>query len=132
MKIGIAIARVLVGLIFVFFGSNAFLHFLPMPPLPPTPAGQFVGALIASHYVMVVGGCQVLGGLLLLVNRYMPLGLTILGPLVVNILFYHLLMSMVGFFPLALITILLYLFLLYGYRQYFASLFVQKAVVDRI
>jgi putative oxidoreductase len=131
MKVAVIVARVLVGLIFVFFGSNAFLHFLPTPPPSATPAGQFLDSLVASRYVLVIGGCQVLGGLLLLINRYVPLGLTILGPIVVNILSYHFLMSMFGFFPLASITTLLYLFLLYGYRQYFASLFVQKAVVDR-
>ena len=131
MKVAVIVARVLVGLIFVFFGSNAFLHFLPTPPPSPTPAGQFIDSLIASHYVMVVGGCQVLGGLLLLINRYVPLALTILGPIVVNILAYHFLMSMVAFFPLALVTVLLYLFLLYCYRQYFSSLLVQKAVVEK-
>lgn len=125
MKITVIIARVLLGLIFVFFGSNPFLKFLPMPPLPPTPAGQFLGSLIASHYVLVIGGCQVIGGVLLLVNRYVPLALTILGPVVVNILCYHVFMSLQGV-PLALFTVLLYLFLLYRYRQYFASLFVQK------
>lgn len=126
MRITVIIARVLLGLIFVFFGSNSFLHFLPMPPLPPTPAGQFLGSLIASHYVVVIGGCQVIGGALLLINRYVPLALTILGPVVVNILCYHFFMSLEGV-PLALFTVLLYLFLLYRYRQYFASLFVQKA-----
>ena len=125
MKIAVIIARVLLGLIFVVFGSNAFLKFLPMPPLPPTPAGQFLCSLIASHYVLVIGGCQVIGGALLLINRYVPLALTILGPVVVNILCYHFFMSLEGV-PLALFTVLLYLFLLYRYRQYFASLFVQK------
>jgi putative oxidoreductase len=125
VKIMVIIARVLLGLIFVFFGSNAFLKFLPMPPLPPTPAGQFLGSLVASHYVLVIGGCQVIGGALLLINRYVPLALTILGPVVVNILCYHFFMSLQGV-PLALFTTLLYLFVLYRYRQYFASLFVQK------
>ena len=126
MKIAVIVARVLLGLIFVFFGSNAFLHFLPMPPLPPTPAGQFLGSLVASHYSLVIGGCQLIGGALLLINRYVPLSLTILGAVVVNILCYHFFMSLEGW-PLALFTTLLYLFVLYRYHQSFASLLVQKA-----
>jgi putative oxidoreductase len=54
MKIAALISRILLGVVFVFFGSNAFLHFLPVPPLPPTPAGQFLSAILASHYVFVL------------------------------------------------------------------------------
>lgn len=126
MKIAVLIARILLGLIFVFFGSNAFLHFLPMPPLPPTPAGQFLNALITSRYVLVVGAAQVAGGLLLLVNRYVPLGLAILSAVIVNILSYHAFMSREGFAP-ALVVAILWAFLFYSYRQHFSGLFVQRA-----
>lgn len=125
MKVAVAIARILVGVVFVFFGSNAFLHFLNAP-LPEGVAGQFIGALFASHYVVVVGACQVIGGALLLAGRYIPLGLTILGPVVANILLYHLLMSMVGF-PIALVVAALWAFLMWRYRKNFAGLFVAKA-----
>jgi putative oxidoreductase len=125
MKVAVVIARTLVGFVFVFFGSNAFLHFLNAP-LPEGVAGQFIGALVASHYVVAVGACQVIGGALLLAGRYIPLGLTILGPVVVNILLYHLLMSMVGF-PVALVVALLWVFLMWRYRANFAGLFVAKA-----
>jgi len=125
MKIAVIIARVLVGLIFVVFGSNAFLNFIPAT-MPPGVAGQFIGAMFASHYLLAVGACQVIGGALLLIGRYIPLGVTILGPVVVNILLYHLLMSMVGF-PVALVTALLWLFLLWRYRANFAGIFVAKA-----
>lgn len=126
MKITVLISRILLGLIFVFFGSNAFLHFLPMPTLPPTPAGQFLTAIFASHYVFVIGGLQVIGGVLLLVNRYVPLALTLLGPVIVNIFFYHLLMDRMGL-PLALIVVILCFILFYRYRQNFSGLFVQRA-----
>jgi len=70
---------VLLGLGFVVFGSNAFLHFIPMPPLPQTLAGDFTRVFIASGYAYVIGALQVIGGFFLLIGRFVPLGLTILG-----------------------------------------------------
>ena len=127
MKVAVMIVRVLVGLVFVVFGANAFLNFIPSPPLPANAAGQFVTALISSHYFAVVGAAQLLGGLLLLINRYVPLGLTILGPVVVNILSYHFFMDPPGI-PRAIVAAALWFFLFYAYREYFSSLFVQRAV----
>src|SRR5258708_24342291 len=89
MKIATIIARVLLGFIFVVFGSNIFLHFIPMPPLPATLAGDFSKALMESHYIYVVGLLQVIGGLLLLIGPYGPLGLTPLGPVIMNMLIFH-------------------------------------------
>src|SRR5437660_12340915 len=88
MKIAAIIARVLLGLMFVVFGANIFLHFIPMPPLPPTPAGDFSKALMESHYILVVGALQVIGGALLMLGRFVPLGLTLLGPVIVNIVLF--------------------------------------------
>ena len=82
MKIATTIVRVLLGLIFVVFGSNIFLHFIPMPPPKPSLATDFSKALMESHYMYVVGLLQILGGLLLLIGRYVPLGLTLLAKLV--------------------------------------------------
>lgn len=126
MKIGAIVAQVLLGLMFVFFGSNAFLNFLHPPSMPTGNAGQFITALVASHYVWVVGAAQMVGGLLLLINRFVPLGLAILGPVIVNILSYHLFLSMQGVGG-AVVVALLWLFLFYAYREYFATLFVAKA-----
>src|ERR1700758_3416211 len=91
VKIVGAIARYLLGLIFLVFGSNNFLHFLNAP-LPPGQAGQFAGLLFATHYFYVVGVIMVISALLLLSNRFVGLGLTLLGPVLFNILTYHLLM----------------------------------------
>jgi putative oxidoreductase len=126
MKIAVLIARILLGLVFVFFGSNGFLHFLPMPPLPSGPAGQFLSALFASHYVIAVSAVQVAGGLLLLVNRYVPLAIALLGPVIVNILLYHFLLDRTGV-AIALVVVLLWCVLFYRYRQNFAGIFVQRA-----
>ena len=62
MKIAEIIARVLLGLVFVVFGTNAFLHFIKTPPMTG-PAGDFINAMISTGYVKVVGFCQVAGGL---------------------------------------------------------------------
>ena len=121
MKIATVIARILLGLIFVFFGSNAFLHFLPMPPLPQGVAGEYLHAFFASGYVNVIGGFQVIGGLLLLIGRFVPLGLTILGAVIVNIWAFHLLMAPEGLPPAVVVTIL-ELFLVCSYRDRFAGI----------
>jgi uncharacterized membrane protein YphA (DoxX/SURF4 family) len=121
MKILTIIARLLLGLVFVVFGSNAFLHFIPMPPLEATPAGDFIKALFVSHYLYVVAILQVAGGLLLLIGRFVPLGLTLLGPVVVNILCYHIFLDPKGM-PVALVVGVLSLFLLWRYRSAFAGL----------
>src|SRR6266566_4075589 len=92
MKILTIIARSLLGLIFVVFGSNAFLNFIPMPP-PQGLAGDFMKALFASHYFYVVAMLQIAGGALCLLGRFVPLGLTLLGPVIVNILLFHIFMA---------------------------------------
>jgi uncharacterized membrane protein YphA (DoxX/SURF4 family) len=121
MKILTIIARILLGLIFVFFGSNGFLHFLPMPPLPQGVTGEYLHAFFASGYVYVISGFQVAGGLLLLIGRFVPLGLTILAAIIVNIWAFHLLMAPEGLPPAVVVTIL-ELFLVWSYRDRFAGI----------
>jgi uncharacterized membrane protein YphA (DoxX/SURF4 family) len=120
MKIATIIARSLLGLIFAVFGSNAFLHFIKMPPMSG-PSGNFIMAMYSTGYLYVVGGCQFLGGLILLSGRFTPLGLTLLGPVIVNILCFHIFMNHQGL-PLALVVAALALFLLWQKRGNFAGL----------
>ena len=122
MKIAALVARILMGLVFVFFGSNSFLHFLPVPPLPQNDAGQFITVLIHSHYVVAVGIVQVIGGLLMLVGRYVPLGLILLGPVIVNILLYHLFMEPKGIVP-GLVVALCWFIVAYRRRENLAGIF---------
>jgi len=124
MKTAFTIARTLLGLLFTVFGLNGFLHFIPMQP-PTGLAGQYMGALFVSHYLVVVFLLELVGGLLLLVNRYVPLALLVLGPVVVNILLFHSLLAPEGL-PLALIAALLWLVIFAGVRQTFAGVFVQR------
>ena len=105
---------------FVVFGLNPFLKFIPMV-LPAGLAGQFLTVLFQSHIVYVVGAVQVIGGLLLFINRYVPLGLTLLGPVIVIIICYHVTMDPKGI-PLAAIVTVLWFILFFRYRQSFAGI----------
>src|ERR1700757_1362037 len=95
MKIFTNVSRFLLGFIFLVFGLNGFLPFIPTPP-PSGVAGQFLGSMFVTKYLLFVFAIQLIGGVLLLVNRYVPLALTILAPLLVNILLFHSLMNPAG------------------------------------
>ena len=120
MKIAIIIARVLLGLMFVVFGSNGFFHFIPMPPMQG-PSAAFIGAMADTGYLKAVATFQVAGGAILLLGRFIPLGLTLLGPVIVNIVFFHLFIDRAGL-PMALGVAALALFLLWHHRTNFAGL----------
>ena len=119
MKIATIIVRVLLGLLFVVFGSNAFLQFMPMPPMEG-PSGQFIGSMYVTGYLKVIAAFQVIGGALLLLGRYVPLGLTLLGPVIVNIVLYHIFMDRAGLL-MAVVISALSLFLLWSYRAAFSA-----------
>ena len=93
MKVATIIVRILLGLVFVFFGSNFFFHFIPNPPPPPGLVGDYIKVFVTSGQASVIGAMQVLCGLLLLVGRFVPLALTILGGIIFNILMFHILMD---------------------------------------
>lgn len=122
MRVVVIIARVLLGLVFFVFGLNGFLHFMPNPP--PTPAaGEFFGALIKTGYMFfLIFGTQVLGGALLLLGIAVPFALTILAPVIVNIVFFHIFLSP-ALLPMALVVAAFELFLVWYYRAAFAPLF---------
>jgi hypothetical protein len=105
----------------VVFGANIFFQFIPMPPLKPSLATDFSMALMKSHYMYVIGFLQFAGGLLLLIGRYVALGLTLLGPVIVNVLLFHIFLQPEGL-PMALFVAVLALFLLWRYRSHFAGL----------
>jgi putative oxidoreductase len=125
MKIVTLISRLLLGLIFVVFGLNGFLNFISMGPMPSGLAGQFLGALAQSHYFHLVAAIQIIGGVLLLLNRFVPLALLILGPVIVNIISYHLFLNPTGI-ALALFVAILWLIVFYSHRQYFSGIFTQR------
>jgi putative oxidoreductase len=124
MKITATIARILLGLLFLTFGLNGFLHFIPMPP-PSGLAGQYLGALFVSHYLVAVFLLQLFAGALLLINRYVPVALVLLGPVLVNILLFHSLMAPEGL-PLALVASALWFIAFFGARRAFSGIFVAR------
>ncbi len=121
MKIATLISRYLLGLIFAIFGLNGFLHFIPMPA-PTGLAGQFMGALFVSHYLVPIFALQLAGGVLLLASRYVPLALTLLAPIIVNIDLYHALMAPEGL-PLAVVVSVLWTVTFLGVRSAFQGVF---------
>jgi len=126
MRIASLIAQYLAGVIFLVFGLNGFLNFIPLPP-PAGIAGQFMGALFASHYLWVIFAFQVIAAVLLLVNRYVPLAVAILAPVLVNILTFHASMAPSGL-PLALFVTVLWAVIFADVRSAFAGLFQSRVV----
>jgi hypothetical protein len=121
MKVASTIARYLLGVIFLTFGLNGFLHFIPMPP-PAGVAGQFFGALFVSKFYVVIFALQIVPAVLLLANRYVPLALTILAAVIFNILCFHILMTPAGL-PLALFVAVLWVVIFITVREAFSGLF---------
>ncbi len=122
-----AAARVLLGLVFFVFGLNGFLHFIPQPA-PPHAAMAFFGALHATGYMLpLVMGTQLLVGLLLLSNRWVPLALAIIAPVIVNIVAFHLALAPSGL-PLAFTVLGLELVLAWSYREAFRPMLAQRVV----
>lgn len=121
MKIAATISRYILGILFTVFGLNGFLHFLPAGTMP-TLATQYVTLLAASHYTIPVFALQLACGILFLINRYISLALTLIGPVLVNILIFHILMLPIGIFP-GLIATICWFILFAKHRQAFAGIF---------
>ena len=124
MKTLVLISRLLLGLMFLVFGLNGFLNFIPMPP-PTGVAGQFFGALFISHYILAVFALEIVAGVLLLANRFVPVALTILAPILVNILLFHASMAPAGFAP-AVIAVALWSVLFARERAAFSGLWAAR------
>jgi len=121
MKTASVVARYLAGVIFLVMGLNGFLNFIPLPP-PGGIAGQFMTVLFVSHYLWVIFAFQVVAGVLLLVNRYVPLAVAVLAPIIVNILTFHATMAPSGL-PLALFVAALWALIFIDVRTAFSELF---------
>ena len=129
MKIVALICRILLGLMFVVFGANGIHPFIPMGPMPPagSPPAQFMEVMMPSGWMHHVAFFQILGGLLVLIGGTAPLGLVILGPILVNILLFHILLTGGQGIAPGLIATLLEIILIYAYRNNFAGIFSYKA-----
>lgn len=118
------VARILLGLPFVVFGLNGFFNFIPPPPTPlAEKAMQFAGALANSGYMMqLIGATQLLVGILLLINRWVPLALVLLAPFLVNAVAFHAFLERSGL-PMTLVFVALELYLAWVYRKAYRPLF---------
>ena len=125
MKIAATISRYILAILFTVFGLNGFLHFIPSGTIPPL-ATQYVTVLAVSHYTIPVFAIQLVCGILFLINRYIPLALTLIGPVLVNILIFHILMLPIGIFP-GLIATICWFILFAKHRQAFAGIFQARA-----
>lgn len=124
MNKAILIAAGLLGLVFVVFGLNFFLKFLPIPsPEPDTPAAAFMGAIYSTGFLTLVKILEITGGILVAIPKTRNIGLLVLGPIVINILAYNVLIAPGGWTqpPVILITILS-AFLLWAGRDQFKQL----------
>ena len=125
MKIASAICRYLLGTLFFVFGLNGFLHVIPEPPTPPGLALDYFMILLKSHYMVLPFVLQIVGGVLLLADRYVPLALVLLGPVIVNILMFHVLMAPAGLAP-GLVATVLWLVVFMRHRAAFAGVFAAR------
>lgn len=118
------VARLLLGLIFFVFGLNGFLHFIPTPPPPEGPAGTLLAGFIAAGYFLpVVAGTQVLSGALLLAGQFVPLALTLLAPVIVQILLFHAFLAPAAAgWPVPLLALACEVYLAFAYKSSFAPM----------
>jgi uncharacterized membrane protein YphA (DoxX/SURF4 family) len=123
------VARVFLGLAFLVFGLNGFLQFLPAPP-PTGTAGTVIGAFVASGYLMaLIKGTEIAVGLALLLNRFVPLALVVLAPIMVNIVLFHAFLAPAGT-ALPLVLLAAHLGLAWAYRGSFAGVLQARATPD--
>ncbi len=125
MSKAIVAARIVLGLIFFVFGLNGFLGFIPQPPMEGG-AAAFMGALAATGYMFpLIKGTEVVAGLLLLGNRYVPLALVLLAPVVVNIVAFHTVLAPPN--PVTFLVLGLLGFLAWAYRDSYRGVLAAKA-----
>ena len=127
MKIAVLIARILLGLLFLVFGLNGFLNFIH-GPMPTGVAGQYLAVMGGTLYLHFVFLVQIVGGLLLLSGQFVPLALVLLGPVIINILLFHVSMQPSGL-PPGLFATVLWFIVFFGVRKAFAGIFAQKVEV---
>jgi len=126
MKILILIARILLGLVFLLFGLIGVFHLAPKPPMPEGLMKQFVDVFETSHYSFIVSLIQVVSAVPFLINRYVPLALVVIGPVIVNILLFHILMAPASIGPGVFVAICWFI-VFYGHRPAFSGIFAAKA-----
>jgi putative oxidoreductase len=120
MNKGKLIVRVVLGLMLVVFGLNKFLQFMPMPPMPEA-AGAFMSALVTSGYIMtIVAIVEIVTGILLLVNKFQPLTLVVLFPILLNAFLFHLFLDLAGIGG-AVVALAMNVFLMFANKEAYSA-----------
>jgi putative oxidoreductase len=127
MKIAVLIARILLGLVFLVFGFNNLHPFMPMQT-PPGDAGTLSTIMFMHGWITFHGILYVIAGVLLLAGRYVPVALVILGPILVNIVLFHITLMPAGITP-GLVCAALEIFLIWAYWPAFRAIFTSKMEV---
>lgn len=127
-KLAFHVVRSGYGLLFLVFGLNGFFHFMPNPDVPAD-AGAFLGALAKSGYMFpLIKGTEVLAGALLLGNRFVPLALTILAPVMLNIVLFHVVLAPAGL-GMTLVLLAVGLYLAWTQREHFRGVLSARSIV---
>ena len=132
MKVATLIARILLGLLFTVLGAFGFIIVsgaVAPPPPPPGLATNFMEVFFASRWVLFVDGIQVISGLLLLTNRFVPLAIVMLGAVLFNVFVFHITMQPSGL-PLPIVALVLWIVVARAYRSYLRPLFTANAVPE--
>lgn len=125
-----AAARLLMGLIFFVFGLNGFLQFMPQPKTMPEGVLAFFEAMTKTGYmIQLISGTQTIVGTLLLLNRFVPLALALIAPIIVNIIVFHIFLEPSGL-PVAFVVLTLEVYLAWAYRKTYRSMLVMQANPD--
>ena len=129
MKTTVLISRILLGFIYLVFGLDYFLHFIPYQPLHTGKTGAFIAGLKGiGYFYPMIKTIQIVGGLSLLFNRYAPFFAVVLFPISLNVLLFHTILVPSGWL-MGVTLIVPNLLLGYGYRKYYSGMFTAKAVV---
>ena len=119
--------RTLSGLAYIVFGLNAFLPFMPVPETLPQEVLDFLDALARSGFMMpLIGTTQLVAGIFLIVNRFVPLALALLAPFLVNSIAFHVVLEPTGL-PMALIFVAIEIYLAWVYRDAFRPMLRARA-----
>ena len=131
MKTTVLISRIILGFLYLVFGLDYFLHFIPyQPPLHNGAAGLFKAGLFAAGYFYPMQKTiQVLGGLLLLANRYSAFAAVVLFPISLNVFLFHTILVPSGWL-MGVLLLVQNLLLGYGYRKYYQGMFTAKAIAE--
>jgi putative oxidoreductase len=129
VRITAIVSRILLGLLFVVFGLNGFLNFIPQGAPPEGAAGAFLGGLAQTGYFFpFLKGLEVIIGLMLLSNRFVPLALVLLMPINLNIFLFHLFLGPETML-MSVVLMTLNIFLAWVYRDNYRSLLTNKNAI---